>query len=70
MCNAEGLWITEDLTHGARLLRVNASGSVDTILSRLRSPQTIIAIDSRRFLLAEQGRGRILEVKRTTHATQ
>ena len=70
MCNAEGLWITEDLTHGARLLRVNASGSVDTILSRLRSPQTIIAIDSGRFLLAEQGRGRILELSRIANAKQ
>lgn len=68
MCNSAGLWITEDLTHRARLLLLDATGSVRTILSHLRSPQTIIAITPTRFLLAEQGRGRILELAHATNA--
>ncbi len=68
MCNNEGLWITEDLTHGARLLLLDASGSTRTILTHLRSPQTIISIAPARFLVAEQGRGRILELNRLANA--
>lgn len=68
MCNSEGLWITEDLTHGARLLLLDASGSTHTILTHLRSPQTIISIAPARFLVAEQGRGRILELHHFTNA--
>ena len=70
MCNIEGLWITEDLTHRARLLLLDTSGAMHTILSHLRSPQTILSIGKERLLVAEQGRGRILEVKRTPHAKQ
>ena len=62
MCDAEGLWITEDRTHRARLLRLDASGTMRVILSHLRAPQTIISIGPGRFLMAEQGRGRILEI--------
>lgn len=62
MCDGEGLWITEDLTHRARLLLLDASGATHTILSHLRAPQTIIALAPGRFLVAEQGRGRILEL--------
>ena len=64
MCDGEGLWITEDLTHRARLYLLDAFGNLRTILSHLRSPQTIIAVAPSRFLLAEQGRGRILELTR------
>ena len=63
LCNTEGLWITEDLTHRARFLLLDYSGAMHTILSHLRSPQTILSIGKERLLVAEQGRGRILEVK-------
>ena len=62
MCNTEGLWITEDATHRARLLLLDKSGTLRTILSHLRSPQSIISLRAGRLLLAEQGRGRILEI--------
>ncbi len=62
MCNTEGLWITEDATHRARLLLLDHSGTLRTILSHLRSPQSIISLRAGRLLLAEQGRGRILEI--------
>lgn len=65
MCNAEGLWITEDATHRARLLLLDTSGKLNTLLSHLRAPQTILAIAPGHYLLAEQGRGRILELHRT-----
>lgn len=68
MCNNEGLWITEDLTHGARLLRLDASGATHIILKHLRSAQTIISIAPGHFLVAEQGRGRILELNRLANA--
>ena len=64
MCNEDGLWITEDLTHQARLLLWDTSGKLHTILSHLRAPQTIIAAGPDRYLMAEQGRGRILELRR------
>lgn len=70
MCNSEGIWITEDLTHGARLLLLDASGVLHTILTHLRSPQTIISIAPARFLVAEQGRGRILELNHVANAKQ
>ena len=62
MCRSEGIWITEDLTHGARLLLLDTLGAMHTVLTHLRSPQTIISITPTRFLVAEQGRGRILEI--------
>lgn len=67
MCNIEGLWLTKNLTHRARLLLLDASGAMYTILSHLRPPQTILSIGKERLLVAEQGRGRILEVKRKIH---
>ena len=70
MCNSEGLWITEDLTHRARLLLLDGAGRMHTILTHLRSPQTIIAITPTRFFLAEQGRERILELNRHPNAKQ
>ncbi len=70
MCDSQGLWITEDLTHGARLLRMDTSGKTHIILTHLRSPQTIISIAPSRFLVAEQGRGRILELHQLSNAKQ
>jgi hypothetical protein len=70
MCNEEGLWVTEDSTHRARLLRLDASGKIRVILTNLRSPQAIVSAGGGRFLLAEQGRGRILELYRTADAAR
>ena len=64
MCNDEGLWITEDATHRARLLLLDRTGSLQTILSGLRSGQTVLSLAPGHLLLAEQGRGRVLEVER------
>lgn len=64
MCDRAGLWITEDATHLARLLLVDAAGRLQTILSHLRSAQTILPFGEHRYLLAEQGRDRILEITR------
>ncbi|MEF8712731.1 MAG: hypothetical protein V5B39_04015 [Accumulibacter sp.] len=64
MCNDEGLWITEDATHRARLLLLDRSGSLQTVLSGLRSGQTVLPLAPGHLLLAEQGRGRVLEVER------
>lgn len=65
-CTDDGLWITEDATHMARLLLLDSSGHLQVILNHLRAAQTIIQIDPNRYLLAEQGRNRILEVRRKT----
>jgi len=70
MCDRDGLWITEDMTHRARLLLLDGAGRMHTILTHLRSPQTIIAITPTRFFLAEQGRERILELNRHPNAKQ
>ncbi len=64
LCTAEGLWITEDTTHMARVLLLNPAGQLQVILQHLRSIQTIIALEPGHYLLAEQGRNRILELKR------
>lgn len=63
-CTPGGLWITEDVTHGARLLWLGADGQLTTVLTHLRAAQTIIDLGSGHYLLAEQGRNRILEVFR------
>lgn len=67
LCTADGLWITEDSTHMARLLLLDSSGELQVVLQHLRSAQTIIAVAPGRYLLAEQGRQRILELKRRPH---
>lgn len=64
-CTEDGLWITEDATHMARLLLVDPAGNLHVILDHLRAAQTIIQIKTGHYLLAEQGRSRILEIKRT-----
>jgi sugar lactone lactonase YvrE len=63
-CDADGLWITEDATHGARLLLLDPGGRLQVIASRLRSAQTLLPTGDGRFLLAEQGRNRILRIER------
>lgn len=66
LCQPEGLWITEDATHGARLLLLDRQSNLRIILSHLRAPQTLLATGPDRYLLAEQGRDRILEIWRAT----
>lgn len=62
LCRPEGLWITEDATHGARLLLFDQQSRLQVILRHLRAPQTLLAVGPDRYLLAEQGRDRILEI--------
>lgn len=64
LCSAEGLWITEDTTHMARVLLLDPAGQLQVVLDHLRSVQSIIALAPGRYLLAEQGRNRILELNR------
>lgn len=70
LCNEDGLWVAEDATHRARLLLLDSKGALHTVLSHLRSAQTLLPLASGRFLLAEQGRGRILELARETTAAR
>ncbi|MCB1942414.1 MAG: hypothetical protein KDI53_10320 [Candidatus Accumulibacter sp.] len=64
MCDDEGLWITEDATHQARLLLLDSRGSLQVLLRHLRSAQTVLPLAPGHLLVAEQGRGRVLEVRR------
>ena len=48
----------------ARLLLMDKSGTQHVVLDHLRSPQTLLPVAPRRYLLAEQGRNRILELNR------
>lgn len=64
LCSADGLWISEDSTHMARLLLLDTAGQLQVVMQHLRSAQTIIALAPGRYLLAEQGRKRILELQR------
>ena len=66
LCNREGLWITEDATHMARVLLLDARGDLNVVLSHLHSPQTIVETSPGRYLVAEQGRNRVLELQRET----
>ncbi|MCY1507108.1 hypothetical protein D9M68_413740 [compost metagenome] len=66
LCNREGLWITEDATHMARVLLLDAQGDLNVVLSHLHSPQTIVEASPGRCLVAEQGRNRVLELQRET----
>ena len=69
-CSADGLWITEDATHGARVLLVQPDGRLVTVLSHLRSAQTLIPRGDGHYLVAEQGRNRILEFSRDAGAAR
>jgi len=69
LCNNQGLWITEDATHMARLLRLAPDGQLHTVLSHLRSAQTLIETRTGYYLLAEQGRNRVLSLQRHPQET-
>lgn len=62
MCDPRGLWISEDSTHRARLLLVDAQGRQRTVLSFLKAPQSIVATPRGTYLVAEGGRNRVLEL--------
>lgn len=62
LCDEQGLWISEDSTHRARLLLVDAQGEQTTVLSFLKAPQAILPLESGRYLIAEGGRDRVLEL--------
>lgn len=62
LCDEQGLWISEDSTHRARLLLVDAQGAQATVLSFLKAPQAILPLDDGRYLIAEGGRDRVLEL--------
>ncbi|WP_369959129.1 hypothetical protein [Pseudomonas benzenivorans] len=64
LCSDDGLWITEDATHMARVLLLDRAGQLQVVLDHLRSVQSIIAVAPGRYLLAEQGRSRILQLDR------
>ncbi len=63
MCDSAGVWITEDATHMARVLLIGRDGILREVLTHLRSPQTIVRLSSGQYLVAEQGRNRILKLK-------
>ncbi|MFK3683574.1 hypothetical protein [Pseudomonas sp. NPDC088890] len=62
MCDQRGLWISEDSTHRARLLLIDAQGLRQTMLSFLKAPQAIVADGKGGYLLAEGGRNRVLHL--------
>lgn len=65
LSKADGLWLSEDRTHMARLLEPR--GQLQVIWQHLRCAQTLITLAPGRYLLAEQGRKCILELKRRPH---
>lgn len=64
LCTDDGLWVSEDVTHLARLLLLTADGRLHPILSHLRSAQTLLQTAPGQYLLAEQGRSRVLSLQR------
>ncbi|MDR6714940.1 hypothetical protein J2W83_004577 [Pseudomonas hunanensis] len=62
MCDQRGLWISEDSTHRARLLRIDGDGQRHTMLTFLKAPQAIVADGRGGYLLAEGGRNRVLQL--------
>lgn len=62
LCDQRGLWITEDSTHRARLLRIDGEGNRHTVLSYLKAPQAIVPDGKGGYLLAEGGRDRVLRL--------
>lgn len=61
-CDQRGLWISEDSTHRARLLRIDAQGQRHTVLTFLKAPQAIVPDGKGGYLLAEGGRDRVLRL--------
>lgn len=66
-CDENGLWISEDSTHRARLLLLTFDGQLITILSHLRAPQQLLKVAEDTYYLAEGGRNRILELKKVSN---
>lgn len=64
LCTNDGLWISEDATHMARVLLLTPDGQQHTVLSHLRSAQTLLQTAPGHYLLAEQGRNRVLRLQR------
>ncbi|MFJ4430922.1 hypothetical protein ACIPZG_08110 [Pseudomonas sp. NPDC089395] len=62
LCDQRGLWISEDNTHRARLLRIDADGTRHTVLTFLKAPQAITPDGKGGYLLAEGGRNRVLHL--------
>ncbi|MFJ4394966.1 hypothetical protein [Pseudomonas sp. NPDC089396] len=62
LCDQRGLWISEDSTHRARLLRIDADGTRHTVLTFLKAPQAITPDGKGGYLLAEGGRNRVLQL--------
>lgn len=62
LCDQRGLWISEDSTHRARLVRIDGDGARHTILSYLKAPQAIVPDGKGGYLLAEGGRDRVLRL--------
>jgi len=62
LCDQRGLWISEDSTHRARLLRIAGDGTRQTVLSYLKAPQAIVPDGKGGYLLAEGGRDRVLRL--------
>lgn len=62
LCDQRGLWISEDSTHRARLLRIDAQGQRHTVLTFLKAPQAIVPDGKGGYLLAEGGRDRVLRL--------
>ncbi|MDH0301526.1 MULTISPECIES: hypothetical protein [unclassified Pseudomonas] len=62
LCDARGLWISEDSTHRARLLRIDGDGTRHAVLSFLKAPQAIVPDGKGGYLLAEGGRDRVLRL--------
>lgn len=62
LCDGRGLWVSEDSTHRARLLLLGPDGTLNTILSYLKAPQALLPLADGKYLLAEGGRNRVLEI--------
>ncbi|WP_242675272.1 hypothetical protein [Phytopseudomonas dryadis] len=62
LCDSRGLWVSEDSSHRARLLLLQPDGQLQVILSYLKAPQTLLPIADGKYLLAEGGRDRVLEI--------
>lgn len=62
LCDARGIWISEDSTHRARLLLWDGKREPRTVLSFLKAPQAIVPDGKGGYLLAEGGRNRLLRL--------
>ena len=65
--STQSIWITEDRRNFGRLLRSRSAQDYSVIASGLKSPQSIAFHSADSFLLAEQGRDRILLFEKKAH---